>query len=877
MVFSSIETGAMSSGHGHVDVESVLRLRPLLKKEREESVVLEPRRGVARNAPATVVLNPPRVSVSSPAAGSLRSRADSDGTMYSIPVEYHFNHVLPENTTQDKIYYSLGLPMATEAMSSLTKKSSSHSQKQSKNHLLISMGVASSGKTYTCFGGTTIPKRRASQDGLVPRLVDSLFSQSKHHANGDNRGFAVQISMMQVSQTKGNDAKACKIHDLLGAPEKKKSSTIRASSPTIKSVRSMAAKFEKALPAVASPMRSPLLKSAECAEVDPEDPQPAIQVCHDVAQAREVLQNGLDASRRAAKGNQNHHLLVVLQPAVNNTQYGDKIAVLDMAGLEKGKRQKSRQKDVVGMNEAASGAVLNCLRTMIHNTNIRDGKGAPIDVVDDLASEISCVSQEKDPYQARMKTVPFRQHLVTMLLNPFFSTSHSTKVTLVMAAYPGHADYAEKKGLLQDMELLCGSALLAANAMVSTGFERENSVMKTILTEVESEYDEESSVQPSKKWHPKERVSENFYPSSTLPDDVGKIERPPAYAPSFVKPSAHPSEKTQPSAPELASPSRKAGVLETLSDFPGVNIPRSREKKNIVGRHIVPSAMSGGKKSMPPAFHPPTGERHMGKGARPETYEGADRHGNQGHRVPLSRSSLENAENQEQRRLSYGNKTESSPSRTLSTTRKLQAPVVQERIVIKEHRLKKRGTPSKSESRSKTPNGPNDRSRYHGRDDQEMRIQELETKLQEIIQQKRAADKKNTELQKENDKLKSTLNEAGRQGKRRIWTSKDEEEFLENRKLRLEDQTLVKAPLFAHLTHVDYVYDIKNQWAMSDKPQFNLQFPSHFQRAPDLNIRDKLSEEQEAEILANHDTPSRGSRTARRSSLRRSELFADRT
>jgi hypothetical protein len=598
MVFSSIQTGTMSDGHGHVEVESVLRLRPLLKKEREETVVLEPQKGTSRNAPATVVLNPPRVSVSSPVAGNLRSRTESDGTMYGTPAEYHFNHVLTENTSQDKIYYSLGLPMATEAMSSLTKKSSSRSHKLSKNHLLISMGVASSGKTYTCFGGSTIPKRRASQDGLVPRLVDSLFSQSKHNANGDSRGFAVQISMMQVTQTKGDDPKACKIHDLLGSPQKKKSSSIKTASPRIKSVLSMAAKFEKALPAVASPMRSPLLKSTECAEVDAEDPQPAVHICHDVTQAREVLQNGLDASRRAAKGNQNHHLLVVLQPTVNSTQHGDKISVLDMAGLEKGKRHKSRQKDVVGMNKAASGAVLNCLRTMIHNTNIRSGKGAPIDMADDLASEISCVSQEKDPFQQRMKPVPFHQHKVTMLLSPLFATSHSTKVTLVMAAYPGHADYTEKKSLLQDMELLCGSALLAADARVSTGFVREPSVLNNILTEVESEYEDESTVQPSNHWRPKKKLSENSFTLSASSSEEGNIikaERPPAYAPSFVKSSASSSEKVQPSAPEFVSPPREAARLETpnsISDFPGVNIHKSRETSPAIHRHIVSSAMT---------------------------------------------------------------------------------------------------------------------------------------------------------------------------------------------------------------------------------------------------------------------------------------------
>eukprot|EP00980_Cylindrotheca_fusiformis_P030497 scaffold24915_cov117-Cylindrotheca_fusiformis.AAC.2 len=886
MVFSSIETGTLVGGHSHVEVQSVLRLRPLLKKEREENVVLEPLKRVSRNAPATVVLNPPRVPVSSPAAGSLRSRADSDGTMYSTPVEFHFNHVMPESTSQDKVYYSLGLPMVTEAMGSLTRKSSTRSQKPAKSHLLISMGVSTSGKTYTCFGGSTIPKRRASQDGLVPRLVDSLFSQSKHHANGDSRGFAVQISMLQVSQTKGNDPKACKIHDLLGAAEKKKTTSIKSSSPTIKSVRSMAAKFEKALPAVASPVRSPLLRSTECAEVDPEDPHPAVQICHDETQAREVLQNGLDAGRRAAKGNQNHHLLVVLQPTVNSSQYGERIAILDMAGLEKGKRQKSRQKDVVGMNEAASGAVLNCLRTMMHNTNVQNGKGSVVDMADDLASEISCVSQEKDPYQQHMKTVPFRQHMVTMMLNPLFATSNSTKVTLLMAAYPGHADYTEKKGLLQDMELLCGSALLAADARVTTGFDRHPTIMNTILTEVDNEYEDDSTVQPSNKRQPKDKLPEESFSrsrSSSEEEDILRVERPPPYAPSFTNPaSASKSEVLQPTAPEVCSPPAKKGVPKTqnfMSDFPGVDIPKT--KKTAEQRHMASSGNSGGRKSETPVYRHGKGERRSISNAElnpgvVESKEQVDYPGSKDPRIPLSRSSLENIENVEQRPQSHGTKYEHTHTQAFSTARKLQTSIVQERVVIKEQRLKKRGTPSKSEHRSKTKQEPTDRSQYHGRDDQEIRIQELETKMQEIIQQKRATDKKNSELQEENDRMKCMLKEAGRQGKRRVWTSKDEEDFQENRKLRLEDQTLVKAPLFAHLKHVDYIYDIKNQWAMSDKPQFDLQFPSQFQRAPDLDIRDKIMEEREAAILKTAGTPKKESNNFRKASLRRSGLFGGR-
>ena len=67
-----------------------------------------------------------------------------------------------------------------------------------------------------------------------------------------------------------------------------------------------------------------------------------------------------------------------------------------------------------------------------------------------------------------------------------------------------------------------------------------------------------------------------------------------------------------------------------------------------------------------------------------------------------------------------------------------------------------------------------------------------------------------------------------------------------SRRLRREAQNLIKAPVQEHLEKVNYVYGIKNQWCMSDKPHFSLQFPRSFQRATQLDIRDKENEENEA-------------------------------
>lgn len=831
-------SGAMEDAHGHVEIQSILRLRPLLKREREETAILEVQKNTSRNAPPTVVLNPPRISLASPTAGHPRARTESDGTINNTPVEFHFNHVLSETTSQDKVYYTLGLPTATEAMSSLTRNSSNRSKEPSKNHLFISMGIVNSGKTYTCFGGMNVPKRRAIQDGLVPRLVDSLFSQSKHHAHADSRDFSVHISMMQVSQSKGEDLKNCKIFDLFGIIEKKK-----ASSQTIKSVRSMAAKFEKALPAVASPMRSTLSKSSEFVELDADDPRPSVEKCFDVAQARETLQNGLDASRKAGKGNQSNHLLVVMQPFLNGTQCGDKIAVLDMAGLEKAKRNQSRQEDVVGMNEAASGAILNCLRTMIHNVNIKTGKRRVIDIVDDTASEISCVSQEKDPYLQNIKTVPFRQHKVTMLLHPLFRNDQITKVTLIMAAYPGNSDYAEKKSLLQDMELLCGSSLFAANARVSTGLEHNPRQAYSSFAATGSEYDDDSTLPMAKENIALYEHIEEFDEES----EMNSANRPPAFAPSYVKRGPSSPGVVE---PKSVGPTCSASPTErspSISDFPGVSMPHNLKRTQTFTQKAIPVSMVDGHQPKSPA----NCKQHLEI------------------RSPLT--SLENSGRKDWGGSPSTKCNDCGPHKAMTKPRKVQTSSLHENVIVKEHRQKSRRESHPKSAYGKSRDGLPQSTGISCDDDQEMRIRLVESKMRQLLQEKQSTDERNKELERENRELRSMLQQPGRS--KRSWTNKDEEEFQENRKLRLEDQTLVKAPLYAHLKKVDYIYEIKNQWAMTDKPQFNLRFPVHFQRAPDLDIRDKINEEREAAIMEKQATCSSANRKERRASLRRSGLF----
>ena len=906
-----------------VEVESVLRIRPCSKSERTDAMILEPVQSIKRNAPASVVLHPfHNATLGSPISGSsLRSRADSETSAHTMPQEFHFNHVLPENTSQDKIYYALGLPIATSSMESL-KAATQGFCAQPKSHVMICLGVINSGKTYTCFGGTSIPKRRASQDGLVPRLVDSLFSQSKHHADSSkgSKGFAVNISMMQVSQSKGSDPHACQVHDLLASPSPKNNKATSASDK--RSVMAMARNFERTV--LPSPVRSPV--KGEVVEMDVDDLQPAIKSCRDVTQAREILQSGLSASKKAAKGQHNHHLLITIQPVLNDTHFGDKIAILDMAGLEKcGKRSNNRGKDSVpNQSQAANAAVLHCLRTLMQNTNIQCGKSDALDIVchDDLVSEISNISeQEKKQLKNRLKPVPFRQHKLTMLLQPIFMSCATAKVTLLLAAYPGHADYYEKKALLQDMELLCGTALLQTKATVDTGMMRGDSESLSLVQSTFDEDDDEESVDqnlvylknvPSASTR---QVNDRKSSGNSLAlsvsfdnDDEKMVPMPPAYAPhKSSEPIALPMKsKARPSAPsgtallDACAPKHPTQNTKNVSDFPGVTLLsrtkcKSPTSDQMNGATVIPSSITGGPQSRgPPSPEEENRDYKVTFSGNPNIR--SPRHPRESmspdyDKVPLGRSAIENSDFPEKqpstwkstmrtlqnvthtgkqvisavkdRALSPPRTRETSPSVvgeskykeslpefSLQQTETRSVSTTQAVVEIRQ-RSEDFLSPKASHSSRKRKeeefnrNQPVSNKHHHSEScEAQEKIRELETAMQQILSEKRSLEDRFHQLERENKDLKQSVREAERKIPSSKWTDKDEEEFQKERRLRIEDQKLVQQPLFDHIRSVDRIYDIKNQWCMTNKPHFSLYFPSNFQRAPALDVRDKAEEEE---------------------------------
>jgi hypothetical protein len=130
-------------------------------------------------------------------------------------------------------------------------------------------------------------------------------------------------------------------------------------------------------------------------------------------------------------------------------------------------------------------------------------------------------------------------------------------------------------------------------------------------------------------------------------------------------------------------------------------------------------------------------------------------------------------------------------------------------------------------------------------------VERQETRMKDVLDQKKALERKCAELEKENTKLKEAFRETGRQQRQSKWIELDEEEFLKSRRERFEDQTLVKKPLVEHMHKVNYIHDIKNQWCTTNKQHFGLRFPTRFERATSLDIRDKTTEETEAASATN--------------------------
>ena len=526
------------SHHARPKFKSVIRVRPLSKKENEDHVVLE-----ALADGSAVALHPSVKDLMSPhSVSTVQTGQDT---------EFPCDVALPSEASQDKVYFKVGRPIALAAMESLKRE-----KRKKTTHLILSMGLAQSGKSYTCMGNASnLSKRKSETDGLIPRMIDSLFFQSLHNStcNQKNISFAVEVSILQVNQNKSNPAD-CKIVDLL-QPVPSKSP--RSSNP----VGALGNIATTILGGGSSKSVMPTQKSRYAELNEPvkvkQDPKSSeciitnatVKQCTSAEETRLAVQKALTRSRQVSSKKYQCHSFVQVQPVLISKRSGrlvlegEPIAVLDMAGWEK-RSTKSRAREALSNRDDAHTAVMHCLKAMQHNKEI-------------ISSGVASSS--------KLRQIPFLQHQATMLLQPLFSPKHTNKtsITLLLTVSPGTKDYSEKKVLLGEInQLHRPSAHLSATTGVMKDKNRKR--VQTDDSSGSDPADNFNAPEPPQKPEKKvDNVSTSFFgkdledsmtysdasPEKALSSPISPT-LPPPLAPGFIDgPSNASVMKQRPSAP----------------------------------------------------------------------------------------------------------------------------------------------------------------------------------------------------------------------------------------------------------------------------------------------------------------------------------------
>ena len=593
-----------------VQFQTVLRIRPLLKKERDDPILLEPAPPVtvvgvsSNNNDVAVVLHPPPPKDDdSPSSTLVRQTISPDSVMPDHDVDFSVDHVWAADADQDKIYFGLGLPMALSAIEPLKYDPKKFDVRRT-NHLVVSMGPTGSGKTYTCWGGSAIhSKRKNETDGLLPRIVDSLYSQSKHHLTiKKGVSFAVKLNITQVNQSKLNPDE-CELHHLLQLPPPRTFSSITTSTTSTLSLLTNSTKSfsnntdesqqqRARLESASSYADEPVLIERDYSQLECQNMCGTPRVCHDVEDARDALQVALkNSSRISNQKRYSSHILVTLQPVLLDrsqciVREGGTLAVLDMAGCEQlvnlnGAKRSQRIKDVAPNREDAHAAVLHCLRTIKLN--------------DDAIREQQALSQENDrkPSQPCLKKVPFRQHKLTMLIQPLFVAKgvDDTQVTILANAYPGHRDYAEKASLLTEIRNFrrgSPTQVMAATGIKSSASRKKDRSSKKkkkshcAASDADDEFTEDEHAKPHTQVFKNVpmvngagsgvKISATMVYTDTTSEDEHPIEpMPPPVAPSYFSLSRIRSTFTYPAAP--SAPMMEESYRQGPSQYHMDNMP----------------------------------------------------------------------------------------------------------------------------------------------------------------------------------------------------------------------------------------------------------------------------------------------------------------
>jgi len=444
-----------------VEFQTILRMRPLSEEEDGDKVMISIPDGDGNNTVHLHALKDKSISTPRSHRRALDSTCSAARRM-----EFHFDTIVGSDSTQEEMYDQIGgLEMASDAIGPMLVGSGDEtrvsSELEAKNHVVISMGVSNSGKTFTLFGDE---QRREENEGILPRLIDDVFKvendkgmhrlllQSASNHSHTSTGTSINPSMIQMEVEISmvhihND----RISDMLSSYAADRSN--RRNSNVFKMINS----FETSSGSAKSMQE---LKISQDKITQDFIVKPNVIRCASSIKAREVINAGMEqntiSSTKLNKRSSRGHTLITLRPVLNlgggRIMPGASITVIDMAGIE---RTKSNEMNRIAMRESAAinssiSTVLQCLRSIKNNQEISDHD---IENKPPNARDSSSGSARK----RKTQLVPYRQNKLTMLMQPLFSGNlASTNVKILVSVYPGMKDYNEKKSLLSDIDSLRG-------------------------------------------------------------------------------------------------------------------------------------------------------------------------------------------------------------------------------------------------------------------------------------------------------------------------------------------------------------------------------------------------------------------------------------
>lgn len=393
---------------------TVIRIRPSLKGQH---TVVEPL------SSSQVVLHP----IPLPEEETVSSQLVRQN--YATDTEYVADSVLGQDTTQDKLHSSIGMPMALKSMQSLFK------QKSSKPQLLFVTGSRHSGKTYTAFG-PLLSKQKQDTDGLVPRIMDSFFRQAQHQGPKGTH-FAVELSLYLVPEAAKNNKEA--LVDLLNSnsctPTKRGAiaKSIACATKNNSAVKSLAARFER-IPKASQKKYDSVNEPVFLEQYN--DGYHVIngqtRTCNSASEARETLAVAMKRAERIRSSG--HHVVARLQPVLlgkQQQQSGSPIVVVDLHVSSAARSSADRGKELPSPGGGFQ-AVLKCVQAL------------------------------------KTEKLPYSHHLLTMLLQSTLQAH--PRVTILLTVAPDHENYGDKKMLFEQvcstMQVAVTTGLTASPGLV---------------------------------------------------------------------------------------------------------------------------------------------------------------------------------------------------------------------------------------------------------------------------------------------------------------------------------------------------------------------------------------------------------------------------